>query len=200
MPADRRVLRSSTSQEQQETAILAAAAEEFADVGIQRASTEDIARRAGVSRSTLYRRFPSKEDLVTTLGETLTRQFFTQLAEAINGLNPREAVVEAFGVAMQSIGRDPLMQRLFEEPEALDLLMGAQSPDKDNAVSRYSAAIARSLRSAGASMPDKDLAIVAEMQFRLLVSLTQSPTTTLDIDDDASIKDFVERFLAPMVW
>jgi AcrR family transcriptional regulator len=47
-------------------AILAAASESFAETGID-ASLEDIAGRAGVGVATLYRNFPTREDLVESV-------------------------------------------------------------------------------------------------------------------------------------
>ncbi len=44
--------------------VAAAALDEFAEHGIRRTSMEDIARRAGVSRMTVFRRFASKQRLV----------------------------------------------------------------------------------------------------------------------------------------
>ena len=63
-----RRLRNNDSRPEQEAAILKAAAEEVALVGVGRASMDVIARQAGVSRSTLYRRFPSRDALITELG------------------------------------------------------------------------------------------------------------------------------------
>ena len=57
--------------------ILAAAREAFAAEGLD-VPVEDIARRAGVGMGTLYRRFPSKEDLV----DAVLVDAFEQYAEA----------------------------------------------------------------------------------------------------------------------
>jgi AcrR family transcriptional regulator len=46
--------------------ILAAASDVFAERGLD-ASTAEIARRAGVGEATLFRRFPSKQDLVVAI-------------------------------------------------------------------------------------------------------------------------------------
>ncbi len=63
-----RRLRNTDSRTEQESAILKAAAEEVALVGVGRLSMDVVARQAGVSRSTLYRRFPSRDALLTALG------------------------------------------------------------------------------------------------------------------------------------
>src|SRR6202000_3218123 len=46
--------------------IVAAAVEVFAERGLE-ASTAEIAQRAGVGEATLFRRFPTKDDLVTAI-------------------------------------------------------------------------------------------------------------------------------------
>src|ERR1700743_3772409 len=46
--------------------IVAAATEVFAERGLE-ASTAEIASRAGVGEATLFRRFPTKDDLVTAI-------------------------------------------------------------------------------------------------------------------------------------
>jgi AcrR family transcriptional regulator len=46
--------------------IIAAATEVFAERGLE-ASTAEIAARAGVGEATLFRRFPTKEDLITAI-------------------------------------------------------------------------------------------------------------------------------------
>src|ERR1700753_1234182 len=46
--------------------IVAAASEVFAERGLE-ASTAEIAARAGVGEATLFRRFPTKDDLITAI-------------------------------------------------------------------------------------------------------------------------------------
>jgi AcrR family transcriptional regulator len=60
--------------------VLAAAEEVFADHGLA-ASVEEVARAAGVGMGTLYRRFPTKDDLVGELVRTVLNRF-ADLAEA----------------------------------------------------------------------------------------------------------------------
>jgi AcrR family transcriptional regulator len=49
--------------------IIAAAIEVFAERGLE-ASTAEVAQRAGVGEATLFRRFPSKDDLIMAIVET----------------------------------------------------------------------------------------------------------------------------------
>jgi AcrR family transcriptional regulator len=52
-------------------AIRDAAVELFAERGFEGVSVEDVAERAGVSRATIYRRYPSKVDLIVEAGGCL---------------------------------------------------------------------------------------------------------------------------------
>ena len=62
--------------------IVAAAREVFAAGGIE-ATVEEIARRAGVGMGTLYRRFPTKEDLVDAVLEEAFGEFIGVAEEAL---------------------------------------------------------------------------------------------------------------------
>lgn len=53
--------------------ILTAAAEVFAEKGIERATVDDIAERAGMGKGTIYRRIGKKEDVVTLLIKTAAK-------------------------------------------------------------------------------------------------------------------------------
>ena len=102
------------------TGILDAAQQVFEQYGARRANVEDVARTAGVSRSTLYRAYPNKEALLEAV---LLRQFDAFLAEldrVAASLPPREAVVECFAHGMALSREIPLFARLAEtEPDVV---------------------------------------------------------------------------------
>jgi AcrR family transcriptional regulator len=65
--------------------ILDAAFEVFAERGLASARLDDIARRAGVSKGTIYLYFPSKEDLFREVVRTTVGDAVDDLARRLNG-------------------------------------------------------------------------------------------------------------------
>lgn len=88
--------------------ILDAALEQFTVFGLRRSSMDDVAKRAGVSRVTVYRRFGTKDALVE---QTLLREnsrFFQRLDQAVAALpTMEERVVEGFVVALRHTRAHP---------------------------------------------------------------------------------------------
>ncbi|GIH15611.1 TetR family transcriptional regulator [Rugosimonospora africana] len=75
--------------------ILSAAADVFAAGGPE-ASTEEVARRAGVAIGTVFRHFPTKADLLRALMKEQLRQLTDDAATLIAGGDPRTALFEFF--------------------------------------------------------------------------------------------------------
>jgi AcrR family transcriptional regulator len=80
----------------------------------------DVARRAGVSRMTLYRRFPDLEGVLSAL---MTREFGRLVARAAaqaEGETTRERLVATVVHGSRALAADPLFGRLVEvDPELL---------------------------------------------------------------------------------
>lgn len=67
--------------------IVAAAAEVFAERGLD-ASTAEIADRAGVGEATVYRRFPTKDDLITAIIATHMEEMLELAEECLREPDP----------------------------------------------------------------------------------------------------------------
>ncbi len=87
--------------------LLAAAEDEFAERGAS-ASVADIARRAGVAKGTVFRHFPTKEDLIAAI----VSEHITVLAEAARRLtdssDPGAALLEFLTIAADQRQRHDL--------------------------------------------------------------------------------------------
>lgn len=74
-------------------AILLAARETFEAEGVL-ASLDGIALRAGVGNATLYRNFPTRDDLLAAVLQTSIDMALTEADELSRSLHPREALAE----------------------------------------------------------------------------------------------------------
>ena len=70
-------------------AILDAAVVEFERHGLRRVALEDVARRAGVSRTTIYRRFANKDELVAAVIERENVALFADIAAELKQAGPQ---------------------------------------------------------------------------------------------------------------
>lgn len=91
------------------SAVVAAALELFAEQGFDQTSVEQIARAAGVSRSTFFRQFGGKEDVVFTDHELLLDRLRLFLAQPHE--DPWAAVCEASVLVYTHFAADPELAR-----------------------------------------------------------------------------------------
>jgi AcrR family transcriptional regulator len=80
--------------------ILAAASDVFAERGLD-ASTAEIARRAGVGEATLFRRFPSKHDLIVAILAERIDAVIATAEECLGEPDPWDAVERFFTVLVE---------------------------------------------------------------------------------------------------
>lgn len=77
-------------------AILAAATDRFARFGFKKTSIEDVARRAGIGKGTVYLHFASKEELFGAAVRRIWAQAFAEIEAAVKRARTPEARVRAF--------------------------------------------------------------------------------------------------------
>ena len=104
-----------------DTAILDAARESILAVGWRRSTLTDVARRAGVSRMTLYRRWPDMQGL---LAELMTREWTAAMAAVAEGNDPGSSLLAQVrrGVVLtaRAIRDDALFAKIVDvDPELL---------------------------------------------------------------------------------
>jgi AcrR family transcriptional regulator len=103
--------------------VLEAAAEAFAEEGFDVGMAE-IARRAGVGNATVFRRFPSKEDLYEAIVDEKIGELVTVATQAAELDDPWEALVRYLETSAELQARDrgffqATEQHLLERPELL---------------------------------------------------------------------------------
>ncbi|MEU1229609.1 MULTISPECIES: TetR/AcrR family transcriptional regulator [unclassified Streptomyces] len=90
-------------------------------VGVRRTTLTDVARRAGVSRMTLYRRWP---DVRTLVGDLMTREWIAVAAGAMPPADDdrpeRTRIVEGLVAGVAAFRSHPLFQKILDvDPELL---------------------------------------------------------------------------------
>ncbi|MFC4127069.1 TetR/AcrR family transcriptional regulator [Nocardia rhizosphaerae] len=179
--------------------LLDSALSAFLDFGIKRTSMGEIARRAGISPATLYRRFESKNDLVEAVGVREAQRYVAEIDERVRAVaEPGEQLVEIFVAFVTTIAGNELLRRLLStEPEIiLPKLTTEAGPIL--AVGRgYLADKLREFQAGGSADFDADL--VAEIMARLGLSLALTPDGLIPLDDAEAGREFARRTLLPMV-
>ena len=153
-------------------AILDAAARVFAASGYAAATTNHIARRAGVSIGSLYEYFPNKDALLVALTERhvdeAERALTVELRTLAAATLPLEHVVERLVRAMVDLhARDPGLHRVLFEQAPLPARLLARIAGLEEAMAR---AVAALLVRHGIAADDA--ATAARMGVQVMESLT----------------------------
>jgi AcrR family transcriptional regulator len=117
--------------EERRAAVLDAATVEFARRGLHGASTDDIARAAGISQPYLFRLFGTKKELYLATAQRTVDDLYRVFADAARGKTGIEAL-HAMGEAYESVmaDRDRLMLMLkcwasCDDPDICENVRGA---------------------------------------------------------------------------
>lgn len=103
-------------------AILDAALVEFDQHGIRRVALDDVARRAGVSRTTIYRRFANKDELVSAVMDRENTRLFAGIADELKSARlTSNYYVEAFTQAILRSREHRVLNRMVLDEPALTL-------------------------------------------------------------------------------
>lgn len=182
--------------------VLLAAYESILEIGLRRTTLADVARRAKVSRMTVYRRY---DDLDRLLAALLAAELDPLLnLPTVSPEHPgtmREQLASAIGATTLGLARHPLLARVLSvDPEALlPLIVDRLGSTQRHALTALTTKIAQAQAEDG-SVRDIDPATAALM----IVNITQSivfahRALSTELSDDtleAEITVMVDRYLA----
>lgn len=180
--------------------ILDAAREQFTAFGLRRSTIDDVAKRAGVSRVTVYRRLGNKDQLVQECLLREYRRFAAEVDEAVADLPAMEQrLEEGFVVLLRHIRNHPLIGGLMRvEPEFMLPYLTVDSGPAFLMMRTYLAdRLRRAQRVEGRA--ERDPVPVAELMVRITVSFLLNPVSCFALDDDDQARAFVRRYLTPLL-
>ncbi|MDG3015576.1 TetR/AcrR family transcriptional regulator [Speluncibacter jeojiensis] len=184
--------------------IIEAALEQFALTGVRRTSTDDIARRAGVNRATLYRRLGPKGDIV---GAAFLYEAGRVLGEIESGLGDVETddlgeyVVRFFTITLTALRENRLLHQLLEvdRDETLRSLTLGAGGVLQLASAFVAERIERIRERSGGSTDPAEIEALSGVLARLTQSLLLTPDGPPVVQTSAQMRVFAEAVLVPMI-
>ncbi|HEX4702185.1 MAG TPA: TetR family transcriptional regulator [Pseudonocardiaceae bacterium] len=198
----RRAIDTDLPDDQTAERILAAALEQAEDFGLRRFTMDDVARRVRVSRVTVYRYFPKKDQLLNALLMRELRRFLTLVDEVIaTETTPEARLVEGLTFCLTFLRGHRLLNRLLRtEPELILPYLTTQAGTLIIAARSWIAGHIKAQVAAGRiDLPPSDIDSVAELLVRTVISLVITPDTVLPIDSPAGRQRMVDLYLNPIV-
>ena len=189
-------------------AILAAALEQFALAGVRRTSADDVARRAGVNRATLYRRFGSRDQLLGAaylheagrVLEELTRRVPDVPADAEADFDPADNVVTMFTEAVWLMRGHSLLQRMREvDHDHIARGMTSGAADVLGFAADTIAHRVRELHRWRGTEPPADPRDLGHTVARLIHSLVLTPGGGPDLESPESARRYAATVVVPLV-
>ncbi len=183
-----------------EAKILAAALQLFNEFGLRRTSMDDIAKRAGLGRATIYRRYADKEALVKVAMLREGRKFLDDVRAAIDHFESREeAMIEGFALVVINARNHTLFQRLLiSEPETILPYLTVNGAVVAMMARFYFQQVLEEERIRGLKLVG-NLDAMSEMVTRLLHSLALTHSTTQPGEDKEHLRrlahDLLYRFM-----
>ncbi|WP_172799558.1 TetR/AcrR family transcriptional regulator [Mycobacterium sp. IS-3022] len=179
--------------------ILEAAEQQFMEFGLRRTSLDRIAQAAGVSRVTLFRRFTSRDVLLSAVVARAVGRFIAEFDAELAGMEmSEERIVRGVVTAARLLASDSLLRRLLvTDPDAVLPLLSIDGGVFFGLSRAYVADHLLRAREAGMAIKG-DPNMLAEIFVRLAHSLLLYPSGAL-VDDEARLVEFTRSNILPMV-
>jgi AcrR family transcriptional regulator len=162
----------------------------FRRQGLNKTTIVDIARAADISRSTVYEYFRDKAEIVEACAEYSSQRFYREMARA---MGRGESLEEKLALAAVFVTR----ARRFVEPEMyfdadeVSLLLTKNAAVLLSECGEFLAPYLTAAKLTGEVRKDLDVVAAGEWFARMLFSLFSTPSSTLNMDDEAIVADFV---------
>jgi AcrR family transcriptional regulator len=162
----------------------------FRKQGLQKATIVDIARAAGVSRSTVYEYFSDKAAIIEACAEHASERFYREMSKAMDRGSSLEEKLSRAAVFVTQARRAIASERYFDE-DAISLLLTKDAAVLLRECVEFFAPSISAARLTGEARKDLDIEAAAEWFARILFSLFSTPSSTFDMDDPDVAAEFV---------
>ena len=167
--------------------------------GISATGMKDVAQCAGVARSTVYRYFPGRDDLLVATIKGEMEQLNARLRKRLAKYQrPADQVVEGMIVAIKEVPRRPLLRAVFASEEDSRARRAVWSSD---VIVRFGEELMDHVispaRDAGFLQDAVPPEIMVEWVYRLLLSFLTLPSNW--VKSDAQLRATLHALLVPVL-
>jgi AcrR family transcriptional regulator len=168
--------------------LVSAALQLFSKQGFDETTVAEISDRAGLAKSTFFRYFPDKRDVLTAGQETLSRLFAEGIASAPAAATPLTAVASGLERAAEAMG--PFNRELAPRLQAV--IATSTELQERSALKQVglAAAMAGALRARG--VPDSAASLAAELG---VLAFKEAYTTWLTPENHEELGELTRRAL-----
>ena len=179
--------------------IIDAARRCYLDRGISATGMQEVAARAGVARSTVYRYFPGRDDLLVATIKGEMEQLNTRLRKRLAKYpHPADQVVEGMIVAIKEVPRRPLLRAVFASDEDSRARRAIWSSDVIVRIGEeLMDHVIRPARDAGLLQDAVRPEVLVEWVYRLLLSFLTLPSNW--VRTDAQLRATLHALLVPVL-
>jgi AcrR family transcriptional regulator len=179
--------------------ILAAARRCYLALGISATGMQDVAESAGVARSTVYRYFPGRDDLLVATIKGEMEQLNARIRKKLAKFpDPADQLVEGMIVAIKEVPRRPLLRAVFASEEDS---RARQAIWRSDVIVRFGEElmdhVIRPAQSAGLLQDAVPPEVLVEWVYRLLLSFLTLPSNW--IRTDAQLRATLRALLVPVL-
>jgi AcrR family transcriptional regulator len=180
--------------------MLAGALGQIEDFGVRRFTIDDLARRIGVSRVTIYRRFAKKGRLLDAALLYELRRLLREIDASVERCETlEERLVEGFVSSLLILRGHRLLNRLLRtEPELILPLLTVRGGPVIAASREFIAGLAR--REAGeVTFDEEQLEVLSELLVRAVLSFLLTPQSVVSLETPEEARHFARHYLTPVL-
>lgn len=178
--------------------ILEAGADELMEFGFRRMTIDNVAKRTGVARMTVYRRFRSKEALAAALFIREAVALMRKVNRTVLPSMPfEERWIEGFAVTVKAAREHKLLRRLLvSDPEDTVVALTLRARPVIALASGVMSALIRANREA---VSQRDAEWAAESALRLVQSFILTPSRSVKVDEVEELRAYARAQLLPLL-
>jgi AcrR family transcriptional regulator len=172
------------------------------DFGVRRFTVDDLARRLGMSRVTIYRRFEKKSRLLEAAFLYEHRRILAEVNARVERCETlEERLIEGFVSILLILRGHGLLNRVLStEPELILPVLTVRGAPVVAAGREFIAAFARhEAEQGGVVFREDQLDALSELLARTVLSFVLTPQSVVSLDTPEEAREFARRYLAPVL-